>query len=271
MRVVLHARSDAPVFTALAAGCQVAGHSVAWQRPSLWHPSDVDAKADVAVVFGVTGHAGRILATYRARGTEVWILDFPRLRHFADETALFRNTFDWLPETGRPVTLPTLAAHTPETTLVIGQKPGDASHGMDAAAMHAWLRETVTYARSQSDRPVVVRWHPQDRSKRPADAWGADAVSDPATEPLSDALARAAVVVTYNSTVGWDAIAAGVPVAARSTHPVAYSAYATDVLDAPAILPKAKRAEALRRARASQWPLDALRDGSAVRAMTGAH
>lgn len=265
---MLHARTDAPAFAALAAGCQVAGHSAAWQRPTLWSPADLDPRADVAVVFGAGGSAGVILDAYRSRGVECWIVDYPRLRAFAGEVGLYRNTLDWLPATGRPTRLPRLTARRAEVTLVIGQKPGDAAHGMDGAAMQSWLRGAVTFARAEApDRPVVVRWHPQDRTKRPADAWGADGVSDPADESLDTPLATTACVVTYNSTVGWDAIVAGVPVSARSLNSVAYRPFVSESLAAPTILPPARRTEALSRARASQWSLAELADGTALRAM----
>lgn len=267
MRVVLHARNDVPQCAALAAGCRAIGHTVVWQRPALWSPRDVDPAADVAVVFGVAGPARTILDTYRARGVECWILDFPRLRAFPHEVGCFKNDYAWLPESRAKTDLAPLESVTPTVTLVIGQKPGDGAHGMDAAAMHRWLRETVAACRAESDRPIVVRPHPKDTTKRPADGWGADAVHEPSATPLDAALAEAAVVVTYNSTVGWDAIVAGVPVAARSLEPVAYAPYVTESTATPAILSKKLRTEAIARARASQWTLDALRDGTAVRAM----
>ncbi|HET8769432.1 MAG TPA: hypothetical protein VFM71_00470, partial [Gemmatimonadaceae bacterium] len=230
MRLLLHANWGDGGWDAFATGCQTAGHRVVWQRPGVWTPSCLDRRADVAVVHGLSGNAGAIHAHYRARGVPVWIVDLPRLREELDAIGFYLNSLHWLPaDAVRRVVAPKkLKQRTPDIALVVGQKPDDHAHGMDADGVARWARETVTLART-TGLPVVYRAHPLSRHVLPADAFGADAVS-PTTTPIADEFPRTAVVVTHNSTAGWEAIAAGVPVHATDDG-AAYAPYTTPLTD----------------------------------------
>lgn len=125
--------------------------------------------------------------------------------------------------------------------LVCGQVPGDAAHGMDANAYISWLRETI------SQYPeAVYRPHPRGGVDLPG--------IESHTGPLSEALAGARLVVTWNSNVGHDALLAGVPVVAHG--PAAYSELAGETL--PSVDP---RREYFHRVAYGQWTLDEMRSG----------
>lgn len=258
MRLVLHARGGEPHFDALAVGCEAAGHTVVWRRPSLWTVYDLDPKADAVVVYGLHGKASEIYAAYRAKDVPVWIGDLPRLR---GESAMgfYLNSHQWLPTVAvrEPVCGEVINSRTPTIALVCGQKPGDKAHGMGPNEMDAWVRRAIQETRESTGLPVVYRHHPKSREQVPADGYGADALSD--TPAVEDEFARCALVVTFNSTTGWEAIAAGVPV--RSMDPAcAYAIY-----NGP--LSPARRLQALRRAASSQWTPAELRSPDSVSAM----
>lgn len=261
-RIILYGRPEDSRFGALAEGCTTMGVRPFFQRPGHFRASDAFPSADAVVVNGL-GREGRSIATvYRAFGVPVWVVELPRLRDELDAHALLLDDLQWLPEAnGRPVVGVPKVKRTPSEVLVALQKPDDASHGMDAARMGAWTSETVrTIRETIPDLPVVVRPHPLSGADIPADLWGADRLS---TGSLRDAFATTKVVVTYNSTVGWDAIAAGVPVVALG--PAAYAPYTTR-LEAITTLPAKARTEALARAASTQWTLAELRDGRAFAA-----
>lgn len=256
--IVLYGRTEDVRFGALAEGCKREGVRPHVQRPGLFRASDAIPTALAVVVNGL-GREGQAIATvYRALGIPVWVVELPRLRDELDAHALLFDSLQWLPEAnGRAVVADKKVKRTPTEVLVAIQKPGDASHGMDIHALNAWTRDAVAMLKVEGHR-VVVRPHPLSHAETPGDIWGADRLSEPGGESLTEAFATASEVVVYNSTVGWDAIAAGVPVRALGSD-CAYAAY-----QGP--LTAKQRTEALARAAASQWTLAELSNGSALRA-----
>lgn len=273
LRVFIHARPEQPQFGALADGLLAAGLTPVFQRPSGWKRADADPRAAYCIVNGLRGEGGEIAEAYRALHVPVWILELPRLRDELDAWALLHDNLFWLPApNGRAAyAMPALRRPAGDHLLVIGQKADDASHQMTGPQMAKMLREMVAACRvAHPNVRVVVRPHPLDNQVVPADMYGADAISD-STEMLRDAMRRALAIVTYNSTSGWDAIAAGVPVVTFAKRDrCAYYHYTTS-LNALAKLNSRQRQEALQRAASTQWTLDELRSGSAVRRSLLAH
>lgn len=263
-RIILYGRPEDIRFGALAEGCTTMGARAVFQRPGHFRASDAFPDATAVVVNGL-GREGRpIRDTYAGFGIPTWIVELPRLRDEVGAHALLLNELQWLPDAnGRSVVSIPKVKRTPASALVILQKPDDASHGMNTAALDAWARATVTLVREVTGLPVTIRPHPLSSAETPADLWGADCLSIPATESLRDAFVGAKVVVTYNSTVGWDAIGAGVPVVALGH--AAYAPYAS-TLDRIEPLPAAFRRDALARAASTQWTLEELRNGRALAA-----
>jgi hypothetical protein len=139
-----------------------------------------------------------------------------------------------------------------EYILVMGQAPGDMSiQGVDFAA---WARDVMQRLREQSHLPVYFRPHP-------VRTFGPGVDPEPLMNgDLSDALSRAAAVVTWNSNSGVDAVLAGVPTVAVDAGSMAY-AVAGHTLDR---LNKRPSRSAWAHALAwRQWSLDEISAGAA--------
>jgi len=104
-----------------------------------------------------------------------------------------------------------------EYALLIGQVPGDAS--LQGNDLRQWYDDTSSDAGSLYGLPVRFRAHPQalERGYK-FKVRGATSIGG----SLADALAGAAVVITYNSNVGVDAAIAGCPVIAFEEGAMAY-------------------------------------------------
>lgn len=101
--------------------------------------------------------------------------------------------------------------------LLIGQVPGDASlRGRD---MGSWYAEAAQRAAAAYGLPVRFRAHPQALVRGVArPVAGVPSMQG----DLSEALAGAAVVVTYNSNTGVDALLAGKPTVAEDAGSMAW-------------------------------------------------
>jgi hypothetical protein len=272
--VILYGRLELEKFQAFAEGCRAVGWHPMIQRASQFRPSEAYPDALAVVVDGL-GREGRPIAeTYRRLGVPVWVLELPRIRQYTGEHAVLLDSLHWLPEgvAGRVLPdFPTLKRQTGAKHILLAmQKPGDAAHGMDLDALERWARNTVAFIKAVTGKLVMVRPHPKHKSAMPDDLFGADALSHPNTEPIDAALAKAAAVVSYNSTVGWDAIIAGVPVVALAPASLcSYHRYTTTLAELKP-LPAKARTEALARVASTQWTLDELRDGTALMATVAA-
>ena len=271
MRVTCYHRTGDPALSAWAEGAGLRGHRVTILPGKYWKPGELDAKAEAVIVVGLHGSARQLRDLYVGRGVPVWVMDLPRLRAIGALAGFTLNTLHWLPDApygATPKTPGVLKGRTAERVLVVGQKPNDAAHGLDHVELEEWARQTITDLRAVTDLPIHYRMHPLAHG---FDRCGADAVDTSAT--IRDALADCAAVVTYNSTVGWDAIDAGVPVIACAPHEmVGYRDYVAMGLPAtlPTLLPAAKRKEALTRVARTCWTEAQLADGTAADAMLGA-
>jgi hypothetical protein len=139
--------------------------------------------------------------------------------------------------------------------LIAGQVPGDASlRGRD---LWPWYHDRADEARSAGYEPVfrphpvaVARGHrhcPNDMRQHHG--------------TLEDALAGAAVVITYNSNTGVDALLAGVPVVADNEGSMAWPLASTDVRN----LVRPDRTEWAHALAWKQWQMSELADGTALR------
>jgi hypothetical protein len=242
---------------------------------------DAYPAATAALILSYRGANVELAEQYRALGVPVWIMELPRLRMSSgvDENAktlafgFYHNSLHYLPPSpgNRARVFGVIPNRRPQYVLVTGQKPDDASHGMDAGTIEGWARNTIARARALYKLPVVYRHHPRSVEWHdPTEAFGADRVSVPTDESLRDALAGAAMLVTYNSTTGVDAIDAGVPVLYESGPALcAYAPYATPFGEAPKPLTASKREECLLRFAACQFTMEQLQDGAAYRHTMG--
>jgi hypothetical protein len=271
MKVVLYARTELKQFRALAEGCQAMGHTVAWQNPRYWNPREIIKDADAVVIHGIQLHKADMRDAYQSRNVPVWIMELPRLRDEPDTHALYLNSVHWIPDRDyrKPVTHGLLKNRKEEYVLVCGQVPGDIAHGMPENQWDGWSRNTVAKAREVTGLPVMYRQHPVYKRPIPEDGFGADEVSEHGT--IYEAMKGAALVVTHNSTVGWNAIDAGVPVVYTATPPnePGWRDYASGSIERPKTVTAKERKEALARVASTQWTMAELKDGTAALRMFG--
>lgn len=90
--------------------------------------------------------------------------------------------------------------------LIAGQVPGDAS--LQGINLMPWYTDAARKAREAYGLPVLFRPHPQVAARGYKQKPGH---TEPSTGTLAEALAGAAVVITWNSNTGVDSVLAGVP------------------------------------------------------------
>lgn len=104
-----------------------------------------------------------------------------------------------------------------EYALIAGQVPGDASlRGRD---LDAWYADQAGHAAEVYDLPVKFRPHPIAVERKLSKPVPGTQIS---TDTLADDLARAAVVITYNSNTAVDAVLAGCRTVAADEGSMAY-------------------------------------------------
>lgn len=202
---------------AVARGATALGWRVSFRRPDVYGPGQLERMFDAVIIAGQRGACADVARDYAALGRPVIILDLPRLRAFPDHVGAFVGSLAALPPTpidGRADALGIAGMihqrmDEPEgVILVLGQVGRDAAHGLSADALRDRLATMAEQEREARRLPVRYRPHPKDPGA-PAPPY--DELAD-ATRPLADDLADAAVVVVVNSTGGFEALLAGVPV-----------------------------------------------------------
>jgi hypothetical protein len=158
----------------------------------------------------------------------------------------------------RPPYKATVLPNNPAGSILIaGQVGQDAQHNLSSQELCLWLarryKQLIAEDKSLATAPVVFRPHPnQDKTKL------TDAIRHqrqlPSSVPINDALDNARLLLTYNSTLGIDAMLRGVPVV---SHPCAhYHKYAVEDLET--------RMRYLRRLSYAQWNLQEFESGEAL-------
>jgi len=145
-----------------------------------------------------------------------------------------------------------------EYVLITGQVPGDASlQGQD---LGPWYPLVAAEAEANYQLPVYFRAHPialqRGLRRHPAGTFISKG-------PLSQALARAAVVINYNSNAGVDAVLAGTSLLAFDPGSMAYEMSGTQF--GQQYQPE-REAWAFALA-AKQWTIEEIRQGTALAAL----
>lgn len=256
-------------------GFEKLGARAVHRNPNAWSGRDCDEPFSVVVVASLRGPAKSVRDHFEAKGTPVLVLDLGFMRRaFSGKPntkvthQLGINRLNWVPPAPLPPDrLDRLGiAVAPQGTrsdrapiLVVGQKIGDAAHGMGEQEILAWADRTIATLRRYTRRPILWRPHP----KSPHMVAPSDGLS---VGPISDALAQVALVATYNSNTGHDALLAGVPVICdASCHYLEVAS--CDLKDARQ--PKVASVEARRsyfsRLAYAQWTTLELESGEALR------
>lgn len=141
--------------------------------------------------------------------------------------------------------------------LIVGQVPGDAALG--GRCLRSWYAEQAERASTMYGLPVRFRPHPlAARRGGPSSVPGAETM----TGELRDALRGAALVATFNSNAGVDAILAGRPAVAMDEGSMVHGVALADMpasLDAP----EPARLAHLHRMAWAQFTLEEIASGDA--------
>jgi hypothetical protein len=206
-----------------------------------------------------------VLRDYRARGVPVFVIDYgycKRTNHAHDwrtghwqvslnglnRIPLFPCRLDRFEALG--ITIAERGGDPNGYVLLCVQTTGDASHGMDEAALQHWCD-----VQRQRWPGLLIRPHPLQEQL----TYGLPVCPAPT---LAEALAGARLVVTGNSNTGHDALIAGVPVIA--TVPGA----AWSDLSGERVPSMGRRLDHFRRAAWGQWTWDEFRRGLPQRFVT---
>lgn len=145
-----------------------------------------------------------------------------------------------------------------EHILVAGQVGGDAQHGLPTPQLVKWLMRTSVELEKKTGLPRVWRPHPKQGNLKLTTETRI-ARQDPLRVPLESALDKAAHVVTFNSTLGVEALRRGIPV---ECDPGAHYARVAKA-------DRSEREAFLKRVAYAQWLLSEIASGEAVRFCLG--
>jgi hypothetical protein len=215
MIIGFHAHPSAGFVPDVARGLEAARHRVRFQRAEVFTADQVDPSFDLVIVNGLRWSGRAVSEAYSAAGVPVIVADAAHLRRDRQYIRLTLGDHTWKP----PFDCPgdrfdeldidvARKRHKGSAILIAGQLAEDSSHNLKRGELQAWMVSTAKELRKHTDRDLIWRPHPADEW----DVGGTDAVHWPSSEPLVDSLAESWAVVTYNSTIGLDALAAGIPV-----------------------------------------------------------
>jgi hypothetical protein len=166
-----------------------------------------------------------------------------------EQMDIARDRLDRLAVTVAPSVAP---ESRPAAVLVLGQKPGDSQHGLDAIGLEAWLTERAAEYLALGWE-VLFRPHPLCPGMKLA--VPCTILPSGKEAPIEPQFARVREVVTYNSTAGVEALVAGLRV---NCHDSAHYAHLRGPHDRDAVLAH------LRALACAQWTLNELRSGEAL-------
>ena len=257
--------------TAVERGVMALGYSPRVQVPHAFSRSQAIEAESLAGVFtiGLRGGSGEAAYHYASLGLPVGCLDYAHLRRPGEvRWRLTSPSIDWLPDFGDAaiptdrldrlgVEISSRRRVKGQVVLLVGQTSEDSAHGMPRSDFERWAIDALARIRSVTDSRVVWRPHPRETWELP----GADGYSDPDVETLDEALAKSWLVVTYNSTVGLDALVAGLPVVAEG--PCVYKHLAGSVSAMRSLEPASgpELRELLAKLAWGQWTIDEVRSG----------
>lgn len=277
MRIGLHTRPDCPELDAFAAGAEVLGHRVVRRSGSDHRRGEVDRGAfDVVVTSSARGGFGLALRDYAAAGVPTLVLDFGYFQRASRGApgGFWQVSKGWI-NSPPPFECPANRSdalglkytrrRTPEGeswALLLGQVPGDASHGLDLEQYQDSLATMAAHLRGWFGDPVVFRPHPL----APEVATPHGTVrSETSSRTLDEDLASASVVGTLCSTAGLAALLQGIPVVCdpRAVYGWLCSSWGDD-LDHLWFPAEEELMPFLARLTHGQWTLDELSCGEGV-------
>lgn len=239
MKIGIYARDHQVAAVAMKHGFELQGQRALFRSlPDYGHGCIEDF--DLVVIVGLRGKGADALRDYQERDIPVLVIDYGYLsRATADDAEgywqvglgglnkipEFECPSDRFEALGLDIKKP-VKGDGP--AILCAQVVGDAAHPFDTVEkLEAWV-ETVEH-----------------------DEYRAHPVAGGESEPLSDVLARAGKIITWNSNVGHDALLAGVPVEAHG--PAPYAGVAVDASE-----------EYFARVAYGQWTVPEMEEGLAA-------
>lgn len=223
MRAGPHLLIGAPDWVTLAAYAEGLGRI---GRRCVWgqHGSiDLDAISPAAIVIdGMRGGGYAAVKACAERGIPAIVIDNGFLKRVSTPADHDHGHFyiglgglGWTPSRPQPrarfdalaVPIRERPARPDGPALILGQVPGDASHGLSGPALATAYAVLADQLRAAGVDRVAFRPHPLGWQMGPkgCEQW------EPGAEPLAAAIDKARFVVALNSNAGLDAILAGVP------------------------------------------------------------
>ncbi len=225
---------------------------------------------DFAICSGMRQHTARARALCQERGIPVMIIELGymnRANSNADSGGYFQLGWDqlcWVPLQAPSDRFDKLGLEVLPSRqggsyiLVASQVGGDAQHGMTALTLDKWLANKAMELHRKVKKPIVWRQHPAVAHARPRVSITYKQ-QNPKIVKLGAALAEASHVVTYNSTLGVEALRLGVPIVCSSK--AHYSDCANGDVET--------RKSYLSRLAYAQWLLPEIESGEAVEYLLG--
>lgn len=225
------------------------------------HPSPPTTRARTKYVACWGWHIGEHL---RRRGHEVLVIE----RGYVGDRFAW-SSLGWNGLNGRATFCPKDDASRFEThhahllkpwkdggdyVLLIGQVPGDAS--LAGKNLAPWYEQTARAAAVAYGLPVRFRPHPMALKRNAARPVRA---APTLGGTLEEALAGAAIVVTWNSNTAVESVLAGVPTVAMDGGSMAYAVCGHEI----GAICKPERAQWAARLAWCQWTMDEIRSGAA--------
>jgi len=252
--VGLYAKPSNQAMAAIGMGVEALGLRPYFRNPAPFGDDQVEG-FDLVVVVGMARQGRVICDIYSSRGVPVAVVDSPFILRGQGFFRFCLNCIDWIPDTAPPDRAKEicLEAHpTPKKkktdpsghVLVCGQKAGNCHNDI---GFEVWKESTLDGLGRLTDRQIIYRPHPKVRKP---------------DMPIAEALANAHCMVTYNSSVAYEAFRLGVPVLCDPC--AAYSELAnTDIsnIETPGTVSKANRQKLLDRVACAQWTRDEFATG----------
>ena len=145
----------------------------------------------------------------------------------------------------------------------------DGGWSMDGQQLMPWLVKTIQQIRKFSDRPIIVRFHPGDKSRiqhiRSLVRYRLKAVAPSNSDNLLLDLKHAHSVISYNSSPGVVAAIEGIPVFVLDPARSQASDVANKLIENIETPEEFDRETWIRKMAMMHWTLDELKDGTAWR------
>ena len=249
----------------MADAARALGYEVIGNRPNAYHDSDF-TRCDLALLFGFRNRLRQIAAQHIAAGIPTIIFDlgyFYRDRYYQ----LGLGGINTLPPDAPDdrwrslsIELKTRKKIKRDKVLVASQKYDDAQHSMTEDEVKAWAQDACDRVIDEGFEPIL-RQHPKNPRY-----FTIEGVTDITGQSMVDWWDQIHALVTYNSTMGLEALVEGVPV---FCNPLAHYAEVAntdlDQLGTPRLPSKSRLEKFLSRVAYNQWNVEELRSGTALK------